>query len=125
MKEVITTELAPSAIGPYSQGIKADGLVFVSGQIPIVPSTGKFAGETIGEQTKQVLENAKAILEAKGYDLDDVVKATVYLKDINDFGGMNKVYAQYFTKNCPARAAFEVANLPLGAKVEIEMIAYK
>lgn len=125
MKEIITTKDAPSAIGPYSQGVKADGFIFVSGQLPIVPETGKFVGSTIKEQTEQALKNAKSILNAKGYDLTDVVKTTVYLKSIDEFKQMNEVYAQFFTQDCPARAAFEVANLPLGAKVEIEMIAYK
>ena len=124
MKEIIVTKNAPSAIGPYSQGIKAGGLVFVSGQLPMDPGTGQFP-DTIKEQTRQALENAKASLAEKGYGLDTVVKTTVYLQSIQDFGAMNEVYAQYFKEECPARAAFEVAKLPLGAKVEIEMIAYK
>lgn len=125
MKEIISTENAPKAIGPYSQANKVGTTIYVSGQLPIDPTTGKFAGTTIEEQTKQSLENAKAILESVGYTFDDVVKTTVLLDDIDDFAKMNEVYAQYFRNNAPARAAFEVAKLPLGAKVEIEMIADK
>ena len=125
MKEIIKTENAPSAIGPYSQAVKAEGFIFVSGQLGIDPANKKFKGETVEEQTEQALENAKAILAVKGYTLDDVIKTTVFLDDINDFKNMNAVYAQFFTQDCPARAAFEVANLPLRAKVEIELIAHK
>ncbi|MCK5129141.1 MAG: RidA family protein [Clostridiales bacterium] len=125
MKEIINTNDAPAAIGPYSQANKAGNTIYVSGQLPIDPATGKFASETIKEQTKQSLENAKAILASAGYSFDDVAKVTVLLDDISDFKDMNEVYAEYFTRNFPARAAFEVAKLPLGAKVEIEMIAVK
>lgn len=125
MKEIINTENAPRAIGPYSQAIKAGGTVYVSGQLPIDPATGEFAGETIEEQTRQALENAKAILLSTGYTFSDVVKVTVLLDDIEDFVEMNEVYAGYFKKDPPARAAFEVARLPLGARIEIEMIAAK
>jgi len=125
MKEIIKTENAPAAIGAYSQAVKADKFIFVSGQLGIDPVNKKFKGETVEEQTEQALENAKAILAEKGYTLDDVVKTTVLLDDIDDFKKMNEIYAQFFTQECPARAAFEVANLPLRAKVEIELIAYK
>ncbi len=125
MKQIIDTENAPKAIGPYSQANKIGETIYVSGQLPIDPKTGKFAGDTIEEQTKQSLENAKAILLSAEYTLDDVVKATVLLTDIDEFARMNGVYAQYFTDNYPARAAFQVSKLPLGAKVEIEMVAAK
>ncbi len=123
MKEKIETSNAPAAIGPYSQAINVEGLVFVSGQLPIDPATGEFPSEDIAEQTTQSLENMKAILAEAGYDMDRVVKTTVFLSDIKDFAAMNEVYAKYFTAPFPARAAFEVANLPKGAKVEIEAIA--
>lgn len=122
-KAKIETSNAPAAIGPYSQAINAEGLIFVSGQLPINPATGEFPSEDAAEQTRQSLENVKAILAEAGYDMDRVVKTTVFLKDINDFAAMNEVYAGYFSAPFPARAAFEVANLPKGAKVEIEAIA--
>ncbi|MEX1378239.1 MAG: RidA family protein [Eubacteriales bacterium] len=125
MKEIIKTENAPGAIGPYSQAVKANGFLFVSGQLPIHPATGKFIGSTIQEQTKQCILNAEAILKAAGYSLDDVVKTTVYLNSIDEFVKMNEVYAEFFESDCPARAAFEVGALPKGAKIEIEMVAYK
>ena len=123
MNTIIHTEKAPAAIGPYSQAVKAGNLLFVSGQIPIDPATGTFAGEDIASQTRQSLNNVKAILEEAGYCLADVVKATVLLSDMGDFAAMNAVYAEFFTANCPARAAFAVKELPRGAKVEIEVIA--
>ena len=123
MNQVIHTEKAPAAIGPYSQAVKAGNLLFVSGQIPIDPATGAFPGEDITTQTQQSLNNVKSILEAAGYALTDVVKATVLLADMADFAAMNAVYAQFFTENCPARATFAVKELPRGAKVEIEVIA--
>lgn len=125
MKEIIMTEKAPSAIGPYSQAVAAGGFIYVSGQLGIDSASKKFKGETVEEQTEQALKNAKAILAEKGYTLNDVIKTTVLLDDIDDFKKMNEVYAQFFTNDCPARAAFEVANLPLRAKVEIELIAHK
>lgn len=128
MKKIINTDLAPQAIGPYSQAteVSTNGhTLYVSGQIPLVPSTGEFISNDVTEQTKQVLENAKAILTSCGYTLDDVVKTTVLLSSMDDFSKMNDVYATYFTKHFPARAAYEVARLPLDAKVEIEMIASK
>jgi 2-iminobutanoate/2-iminopropanoate deaminase len=123
MKQVVNTNKAPSAIGPYSQAIKANGFIFVSGQLPVVPTTGEFAEGGIVAQTKQSLENVKAILEQAGCTLDDVVKTTVFIKEMNDFAIMNNMYAEYFTKDCPARACFEVARLPKDALVEIEVIA--
>ncbi len=125
MKKQIATPNAPAAIGPYSQGVKAGNFAFVSGQLPIDPATGKFAGETIAEQTKQSLTNVKAILEAEGFTMADVVKTTVLLDNIADFGAMNEVYATFFGECAPARAAFEVGKLPKDALVEIEAIAYK
>ena len=123
MNQIIHTNNAPAAIGPYSQAVKAGNLLFVSGQLPIDPATGAFAGEDIAAQTRQSLTNIQAILEEAGYTLADVVKATVLLADMADFAAMNAVYAQFFTANCPARAAFAVKELPKAAKVEIEVIA--
>lgn len=123
MKKVIATTNAPAALGPYSQGIAANGFVFVSGQVPIDPVTGEFVPGGIQEQTRQSLENGKAILKQAGLTLDNVIKTTVFLSDIRDFAAMNEIYAQYFTADCPARSAVQVANLPKGAMVEIEMIA--
>ena len=125
MLKEISTSRAPAAIGPYSQAIQASGTaVYVSGQLPIDAKTGK-APATIEEQTRQSLENVKAILEEAHYTLRDVVQATVLLADINDFGARNKIYAEYFNGVCPARAAFQVAALPTGAKVEIAVTAVK
>ena len=122
-KQPVSTPDAPAAIGPYSQGIKANGFVFVSGQIPLNPETGAFP-EGIAAQTRQSIENLRAILRAAGADLNGVVKTTVFLKDMNDFAAMNAVYAELFgTENAPARAAVQVAKLPKDALVEIEAIA--
>ena len=123
MKQAIHTEQAPAAIGPYSQAIKAGGFLYVSGQIPVDPATGAFAGETIEIQTEQSLKNLKAILEAAGSGLDKVVKTTVFLADMKDFAAMNGVYAHYFEEPFPARAAVQVAGLPKDALVEIEAVA--
>lgn len=125
MNTPIHTPNAPAAIGPYSQAVQAGSMLFVSGQIPIDPATGAFAGEDIVTQTRQSLTNIKNILEAAGYTMNDVVKTTVLLADIADFGAMNEVYAQFFVDNKPARAAFAVKDLPRGALVEIEAIANK
>jgi 2-iminobutanoate/2-iminopropanoate deaminase len=125
MKRVINTEKAPKAVGAYSQAIEVNNTLYVSGQIPLNPQTGKFVSDDIKEQTKQVLENIGNILDAAGYSFKDVVKSTVLLKDIKDFGAVNEVYATFYAENLPARAAYEVANLPLGALVEIETIAAK
>ncbi len=124
MKKVVATTQAPAAIGPYSQAIRADKFVFVSGQLPIDPATGAFAGEDVTAQTRQSLTNIKNILESEGLTMANVVKTTVLLKNIADFGAMNEVYGTFFEGDCPARAAFEVAALPKDALVEIEAIAY-
>ena len=125
MKQQITSEGAPAAIGPYSQGVRAGNMIFVSGQLPIVSATCEFAGSDIETQTKMSLNNVKAILNEAGYNMSDVVKTTVFLKDMNDFAGMNSVYATFFSEPFPARAAVEVARLPKDALVEISAIAYK
>lgn len=122
MKKVIATSNAPKAIGPYSQAIEAGNLVFVSGQLPVDPATGKVA-EGITAQTEQSLKNIKGILEEAGYGMDNIVKCTCYLSSMDDFAAMNEVYARYFTSNYPARAAFAVQKLPMGVLVEIEAIA--
>ena len=124
MKKVLATTKAPAAIGPYSQAIRADKFVFVSGQLPIDPATGEFAGDDIAAQTRQSLTNIQNILASGGLTMANVVKTTVLLKNISDFGAMNEVYATFFENDCPARAAFEVAALPKAALVEIEAIAY-
>ena len=125
MKTIISTDQAPAAIGPYSQAIEFNGMVITSGQIPIIPATGTFP-EGIREQTWQSLTNVKAILAAAGTDMDHVVKTTVFLSDMNNFGAMNEVYATFFTEGSyPARSAVEVARLPKDALVEIEVIAVK
>lgn len=123
MKKVYATNNAPSTIGPYSQAVQAGELVFVSGQLPIDPATGEFAGADIASQTRQSLSNIKAILESQGLGMEDVVKTTVLLQHISDFGDMNQVYGTFFEGDFPARAAFEVAALPKGALVEIEAVA--
>ena len=123
MKNVILTEKAPAAIGPYSQAIKAGEFIFVSGQMPVNPATGEVAEGGVEAQTKQVLENVTAILSSQGLKLDSVVKTTVFIKDMNDFQKINAVYAQYFTSAPPARACVEVARLPKDVLVEIEAIA--
>lgn len=124
MNTAISTEKAPAAIGPYSQAIQAEGkTIYVSGQLPVDPTTGAFAGEDIQSQTRQSLENIKAILATAGADMSSVVKTTVLLKNIADFGAMNEIYAQYFQQPFPARAAFQVGALPKDALVEIECVA--
>jgi 2-iminobutanoate/2-iminopropanoate deaminase len=124
-KQVVRTERAPAPFqgAPYSQAIRAEGLVFVSGQLSLRPDHGEIVGETIGEQTEQVFENLRAILEEAGSGLDRLVKTTVYLTDLGDFAGMNEVYARHVGDRPPARATIEVSALPSGAKVEIEAIA--
>ena len=122
MKSTISTNNAPGAIGPYSQAVKMGDFLFVSGQLPINPSTNEMP-ESVAEQTKQSLENVKAILEAAGSDLQHVVKTTVFLKDMNTFTQMNEVYQSHFTGNYPARSAVEISRLPKDALVEIEVIA--
>ena len=123
--KAIHTPNAPAAIGPYSQGIAADRLAFISGQLPIDPATGSFPGEDITSQTRQSLQNLRAILEANGMTMADVVKTTVLLADISEFGAMNQVYGEFFSEPYPARAAFQVAALPKNARVEIEAVAVK
>ncbi|WP_297432030.1 RidA family protein [uncultured Cetobacterium sp.] len=125
MKKVINTSKAPAAIGPYSQAIEVNGTLYVSGQIPFVPETMTVISEDVKEQTRQSLENVKAILEEAGYSLKDVVKAGVFIKDMNDFAAINEVYAEYLGEVKPARACVEVARLPRDVKVEIEVIAVK
>ena len=122
-KIIIATKNAPGAIGPYSQGIRANGFVFASGQIGLDPATGEFVQGGIVEQSRQALLNVKNVLEAAGSGLDKAVKTTVFLKDINDFAAMNAVYSEFFKTDCPARSAVQVAALPKGALVEIEVIA--
>lgn len=123
MKEVITTEHAPGAIGPYSQAIKTETMIFCSGQIPVDPQTGEFVSDDVAEQTRQVLKNLTAVLETAGSELNKVVKTTVFLADMNDFAAMNEIYAEFFSDNKPARATVQAARLPKDAKVEIECIA--
>jgi len=123
VKKIITAEQAPKAIGPYSQAIEANGLIFTAGQIPIDPATGQMVEGGIAGQTACVLENLKAVLEAAGSSLDRAVKVTVYLKDMNEFAAMNEVYARYFPQNPPARSTIEAARLPRDARVEMDVIA--
>jgi len=123
VREIIKTEGAPAAIGPYSQAVRAGGFIFCSGQIPTDPKTGEFVPGGIAEQTEQVMRNLMAVLEAAGSGLDRIVKTTVFLADMNDFAAMNEVYGRYFAENPPARATVEAARLPRDARVEIEAIA--
>lgn len=124
MKHIINTENAPTPIGPYNQAVKSGHLLFTSGQIPVDPLTGEMVADNIREQAVQVLENLKAVLESAGSSLNDVLKTTVFLTDMNDFPEFNVIYAEYFAEdNAPARSTIQVAALPLGARVEIELIA--
>lgn len=122
-KKVIQTERAPKAIGPYSQAIQAGNFLFLSGQIPLDPETGELVKGDIGQQTKQVLENIKGILESQELGMEDVVKVTIFLRDIGNFNRVNEVYATYFPPPAPARSTVEVAKLPRNAEIEIEVIA--
>ncbi|MGB2627083.1 MAG: RidA family protein [Candidatus Acidiferrum sp.] len=124
MKSIVLTERGPKPIGPYSQAVKSNGFVFVSGQIALDPKTAEFVGTDVSTQTERVMENLKAILEAAGTSLSHVVKTTVYLKDMNDFAAMNEVYAKYFTASPPARSTVQAARLPKDALVEIDVIAF-
>ena len=124
LKKIIATSKAPSAIAPYPQAVAAGDFLYVSGQIPIDPATGNLVEGDIQAQSTQSLKNVKAIVEAAGCSMSDVVKTTVLLKNIADFAPMNEVYATFFTGDCPARAAFAVADLPKGALVEIEAVVY-
>lgn len=123
MKEIISTEAAPKAIGPYSQAVRWNGLVFLSGQIPLDPATMQMVPGGVAEQTERVLENLKAVLEASGSSMAKVVKTTVFLKDMGEFAAMNEVYGRYFTDNAPARSTVEAARLPRDVRVEIDCIA--
>jgi 2-iminobutanoate/2-iminopropanoate deaminase len=123
MKENISTEKGPKAIGPYSQAVRANGFIFTAGQIALDPASGQLVSGDIARQTARVLDNLKAIVEAGGSSLDHVVKATVYLKDMNDFAAMNEVYARYFPQNPPVRSTVEAARLPRDVLVEIDLIA--
>ncbi len=123
MKQEVSTDNAPAAVGPYSQAIISNNLIFCSGQIPLDPATGEKVDGGIGVQTRRCLDNLSAVLEAAGSSMQDVVKTTVYLADIGDFAEMNDVYAEYFEKPAPARAAVEVSALPKGARIEIDAIA--
>jgi 2-iminobutanoate/2-iminopropanoate deaminase len=122
VKEIIATDKGPKAIGPYSQAVKANGFIFTAGQVAFDPATGQLVEGDVARQTTQVLENLKAIVEAAGSTLDSAVKATVYLKDMNDFAAMNEVYARYFSANPPARSTVEAARLPRDVRVEIDLI---
>jgi 2-iminobutanoate/2-iminopropanoate deaminase len=123
MKEIIATNDAPQAIGPYSQAVRVGSMVFASGQIPLDPATKEFVPGGIAEQTEQVLRNLKAVFAAAGVGMEQIVKTTVFLADMNDFTAMNEVYGKYFAENPPARATVQAARLPRDAKVEIEAIA--
>ena len=123
MKKIVITKGAPQPVGPYSQAVISNGLVFVSGQLPIDPVTGNIVSESITGQTTQVMKNIQAVLAASGSTLDQVLKATVYVKDLSQFGAMNEVFARFFTQNPPARATIEVARLPRDVLVEIDVIA--
>jgi 2-iminobutanoate/2-iminopropanoate deaminase len=125
MKRIIFSEQAPKAIGPYSQAIEANGTLYISGQVPIDPATGKIVEGSIKEQTEQVMKNIGAILQAAGYSYSDVVKSVCLLSDMDNFAAMNEVYGSYYPTDSPARAAFGVVRLPLGALIEIETIAVK
>jgi len=122
MKQIISTDKAPKAIGPYSQAIKANGFIFTAGQIALDPATGQLVEGDVARQTARVLESLKGIVEAAGSSLDRAVKATVYLKDMNDFAAMNEVYARYFPANPPARSTVEAARLPRDVRVEIDLV---
>ena len=125
MKRIINTSYAPAAIGPYSQAVEANGTLYISGQVPINPTVGKVIATDITAQAEQVFANINAILTEAGYTFADVVKSTVFLSDITNFAAMNDVYKKYYQTECPARSAFAVKDLPLGALVEIETIAAK
>ena len=123
MKQIIQTNNAPQAIGPYSQAVMANGTLYVSGQIPVVPATGAIVSDKVEDQARQVLENVKAVVEAAGLTLDNVVKTTVFIKNMDDFAVINGIYSEYFKENCPARACVEVARLPKDVLIEMEAIA--
>ena len=122
MKQIIQTNNAPQAIGPYSQAVMANGTLYVSGQIPVVPATGVIVSEKVEDQARQVMENVKAVVEAAGLTLENVVKTTVFIKNMDDFAAINGIYSEYFKENCPARACVEVARLPKDVLIEMEAI---
>ena len=123
MKQIIQTNNAPQASGPYSQAVMANGTLYVSGQIPVVPATGVIVSEKVEDQARQVMENVKAVVEAAGLTLENVVKTTVFIKNMDDFAVINGIYSEYFKENCPARACVEVARLPKDVLIEMEAIA--
>jgi 2-iminobutanoate/2-iminopropanoate deaminase len=125
MGKIVSTKEAPAAVGPYSQAVRAGAFLYLSGQLPLEPSTGRMENGSIGLQTARVLSNMKAVLEAAGMALGDIVKVNVFLKDMNDFTAMNEAYAGFFPKDPPARAAVQVARLPKDADIEIEAVAYR
>ena len=125
MKQVIQTNNAPQAIGPYSQAIMANDTLYVSGQIPVIPATGVIVSDQVEEQARQVMEHVKAVVEAAGLTLDHVVKTNVFIKNMDDFAKINAVYSEYFKENCPARACVEVARLPKDVLLEMDAIAVK
>ncbi len=122
-KEILHSDLAPAAVGPYSQAVAVNGFIYTSGQIPINPKVGKIEAETIEEQTEQVMQNLHCVLAQGGVAFDRVIKTTCFLSDMNDFAAFNSVYARYFPENPPARSCVQVARLPMGARVEVEVIA--
>jgi len=123
MKEIVTAEKGPKAIGPYSQAVKANGFIFTAGQVALDPATGQMSQGGVAAETARVLENLKAVVEAAGSSLEQAVKVTVYLKDMSDFAAMNEVYARYFSKNPPARSTIEAVRLPREARVEMDLVA--
>lgn len=125
MKKVIATEKAPKAIGPYSQAIQAGDFLFASGQIPLDPATGQLVTGSIQDEAKQVFENIKGLLESAGYSMQHVIKSLVFAADMNDFAAINEIYGQYFTENPPARSFVAVKGLPKGARIEVEVVAWK
>lgn len=125
MKKIISTTAAPAAVGPYSQAVRAGNFIFTSGQLPMEADTGKFVEGGVEAQAEQVLKNVKAVLEAEGYSLTDVIKATCFATNMGDFAAVNGVYAKFFDKEPPARSFVEVSALPRGAMIEIEVVAWK
>ncbi|MDO4555544.1 MAG: RidA family protein [Lachnospiraceae bacterium] len=124
-KTIISTEKSPAAIGPYSQAVEVNGIIYTSGMIPVIPATGQIVEGGVKEQTKQVFENLAALLQAAGSDLSQVFKTTVFIKDMNDFGSVNEVYATFFDGDYPSRSCVEVARLPKDVLIEVEVIALK
>lgn len=123
-KDIIYTENAPKAVGPYSQAVLVDDMIYASGQVAFIPEIGDLLNNNIKDAARQTIENIRSILNAKGIDLKNVIKTTVFLKNISDYNEMNEVYAEYFSENPPARTAFEVGNLPKGALIEIEVVSH-